>query len=133
MLSELITLSFSNDGVAAPVNHIYEKRTHDSEIAVYNNQSTIVDPSLPVESMTIRQFPAKASKDFYGTRKFSLKMRKEALGDTPNGEVLMPRILEVTGSSPVVFTVAELTYMLNWCRSMLANTAMEDVYYYGRI
>lgn len=133
MLPETITLSFSDDGTVAASNHTYEKKTHDAAVALYNNQVVVLDPSLPPENMTLKIFEAKASSQFYGTRKYLAKFRKEKMCDTPTGEKLLPIIFEINISVPIGFTTADMAYSLGWVKSMLANSSFEDFYKYQRI
>lgn len=114
MLDETISLSFSDDGVAAASAKTYKKRAHEDKTALYRENSTISDPGLPENRFLLGITEAKATKDYNGTRRASVKYRHMRTVALPlGGTGARPCCINVDISFPVGCTSADLEYDIN--------------------
>lgn len=104
MLDSTFSISFSTDGVAAATAQQFTKRAHEVSVAQYRKDSVIADPTLGEYKFTLGVAEAKATANFYGTRRFSVNMRHEYDIAVPGGTGKFPLVLKMEGSLPVGVT-----------------------------
>jgi len=113
MLSDPLTLTFLEADGTTERTEIFDKKTEDANIAIYNNRAVVQEPSLPMARLTYRVVEAKPSGTNLGVQRTFLKIRHEVAKETPAGIVLLPIIEEFNTSSPVQFTRDEKTVQYN--------------------
>lgn len=123
MLPETVDLSFSEDGVAAATTKSFIKRAHEKNKAEYRNLTTVNDPALPSHSFTISTTDPKATKDFYGTRRIAVNLRRERLIPVPNGatEAKHVAVYKFEASIPVGIEATEIEGDIAWIRAYVNN------------
>lgn len=119
MLDSQIILSFSNDGVAAATNHIYDKRAHERLKAEYRAATVVADPSLPDERFTVTVTEPKPSNVSYGTRRTYFNVRQEYDVETPGGVARQAAVVKIETSFPVGVTAAELEGIIGKVRALI--------------
>lgn len=121
MLPETIDLSFSEDGVAAATTKSFIKRAHEINRAEYRNLTTVNDPALPAHGFMVRITDPKATKDFYGTRRVNISLRRERLIPVPSGstEVKHVAVYKIEASIPVGIEAAEIEGDVAWIRAYI--------------
>lgn len=121
MLPETINLSFSEDGVAAATSKSFIKRAHEKNKAEYRNSTTVNDPALPAHSFTVSTTDPKATKDFYGTRRIAVNLRRERLIPVPTsaGEAKHVAVYKIEASIPVGIEATEIEGDIAWIRSLI--------------
>lgn len=121
MLEENVTLTYSEDGVAAATAKVFQKRAHEVHRAEYRNTTVVVDPALPDHRFVITTTDPKPTKDFYGTRRIAMNLRRERTVPTPIGstEVKMPAVYKFEASIPVGIEAAEIEGDIAWIRALI--------------
>jgi hypothetical protein len=104
MLDSLWTIPITEPDGVTPLNKIYEKETDDASVAKYFLSLTIDDPTLPPDFITLKKVNAKASADFYGTKRFFATVRTESIIPQPTGDRLTPMITYINGTRPLGFS-----------------------------
>lgn len=121
MLDETISLSFSNDGIVAATAKTFKKRAHEDKVALYRESSVIDDPGLPDNRISLAIVPAKATANFYGTRRTTVNLRHERDIAIPGGTAKYPVVFKVEVSIPIGVTGAQIEYDLGEFRSFVAH------------
>lgn len=119
MLDENVSLSFSNDGIVAATEKVFKKRAHESESALYRESTVIADPALPEHRFSLGVTPAKATNNFYGTRRISVNYRHERTVAIPGGTAKFPVVYKIEVSVPVGVSGAEAEYDLGCFRAFV--------------
>lgn len=124
MLDELVSLSFSDDGVAAATTKLYKKRAHEAESAIYRENTVINDPSLPDNRFTLSTTQPKATNVFYGTRRISINYRHERVVPIPGGTGKFPVVAKCDFSIPVGVSGSDIEYDFGaFCAFLLHDVA----------
>lgn len=121
MLDELVSLSFSDDGVAAATTKVYKKRAHEAESAIYREDTVINDPALPDNRFTLSTTQPKATNVFYGTRRISVNFRHERVIPIPGGTGKFPVVVKCEFSIPVGVSGADIEYDLGAFRAFIMH------------
>lgn len=128
MLDENVTLSYSDDGIAAATAKVFRKRAHEVNRAEYRNVTVINDPSLPDHRFVISTTDPKTTKDFYGTRRVGVNLRRESSVPIPNGEESrMPCVFKFEASIPVGVDGAEIEGDIAWIRAFINHDVFKRV------
>lgn len=102
MLDSQMIIPYSNDGIAAAVNHTFDKRANEVGGFVYKDAATNADPALPVHQISGTATDAKATKASRGTRRTSVNLRREIEIIGPDGlTVIVPIVFRIETSIPV--------------------------------
>lgn len=121
MLDETIILSFSDDGVVPASAKTLKKRAHENLSALYRNSVTIDDPGLPEERFLLGINPAKATANFYGTRRTTVNYRHNRTVPVPGGTSVYPVVFKVEVSIPIGVSAAQIEYDLGAFRAFVAH------------
>lgn len=113
MLNDTITLSYSEDGLAAASNHAFNKRAHERLAAEYRSAASVANATLPEDSILLAVTEAKATANFYGTRRANVTTRRGYTLANPTGEALYPAVIKTSFSFPVGMTIAEQRREIN--------------------
>lgn len=126
MLSEIITLSFSNDGTVAATDHVYKKRAHELDTAMYRTAASIADPTAPEDSISLSVTEAKATSSFYGTRRVNVTTREGKAVAVPGGSTAVyPLVSKLNFSFPVGATAADIKRQLRRISAFLLTAEAE--------
>lgn len=98
---------------------IFEKDTHADNTALYLDQSTIDDLTLPPQFIQLKRVKPKQSVDFYGTRRFFATIRTEAVLPQPTGPRMTPMITYINGTRAVGFSPEQIAQHDKLCRALL--------------
>lgn len=121
MLDSIITLSYSNDGTAAATDHAFNKRAHERGSAEYRSAASIADALAPEDSILLSITEAKATSNFYGTRRSNVTTRRAYTLTNPLGTAVYPAVIKSNVSFPVGMTIAEQRREMNKHIAFLAS------------
>lgn len=121
MLNDTITLSYSDDGTVAASDHVFNKRAHERSAAEYRSAASVANATLPEDSILLSVTEAKATANFYGTRRANVTTRRGYTLANPLGEALYPAVIKTNFSFPVGMSVAEQRREINKHISFIAS------------
>lgn len=128
MLSDPLSITFKEDDGTTDRTEVFDKKTEDANIAIFNNHNVVIEPALPMARITFRVVEAKPQGSNLGVQRTYVKIRHEVAKETPSGIVLLPIIEELSTSSPVQFTRAEKQVQWNRLLALLAHAHSLDNY-----
>lgn len=121
MLDESITLSFSEDGVAAATDHVFKKKAHELNSALYRSEQVILDPGLPDQRIAIMTEEPKPNAAYYGTRRTRVNQRHNYEISTPTGTGMYPVVFKFESSIPVGISGSEIMYELGQFNALILH------------
>lgn len=121
MLDAQISLTYSDDGVAVATAKTFDKRAHESDVAIYRKTAVINDPSLPDHRITLTTTEAKATSTFYGTRRAIFNVRLEKSVPVPGGTELKPIVFKIESSIPVGVSTPDIEGVVACVRALVAH------------